>query len=225
MDTIYSNTNDCLKLAKLLKNKMGNQIDFLGSANQEIISGKYFSHYRGPHSDISYLFNKGLPFYYKFCENGFLTITIGSYYPHENSIGEKLAVLSAFYEIISANYGEPTVFYTIKDDDEQAVTLHWSFINREEDIQKFQNGTYLDDDEIEKIIIIGEPKDQTNNNQLSDTTKKTISKELGLPFDLISLIEENSEDYLKYKTRQRLTIPKYAKIDGIPPKKLSKKRN
>ncbi len=223
MSEIYSNADDCLELARHLKKKMGNKIDFYGSVRQEVISGKYFSHYRDPHSELDYLFEEGLPFYYKFCKEGFLRIQIGSFYPHNNSVGEKLAALSSFYEVLSEQYGEPTVFYTTKDDEEGTLSLHWSFVNKEEDIQKFKNGSYFDDAEVDELIMIGEPRTQTSSYQLRDTTRKLIAKQIGVPFELISLVDENIEDFVKYKTGKEISIPEGAKIDGVPVRSYQKK--
>lgn len=223
MSEIYSNADDCLELARHLKKKMGNKIDFYGSIRQEVISGKYFSHYRDPHSELDYLFEEGLPFYYKFCKEGFLRIQIGSFYPHNNSVGEKLAALSNFYEVLSEQYGEPTVFYTTKDDEEGTLSLHWSFVNKEEDIQKFRNGSYFDDAEVDELIVIGEPRIQTSSYQLRDTTRKLIAKQIGVPFELISLVDENTEDFVKYKTGKEIGIPEGAKIDGVPVRSYQKK--
>ena len=219
----YSNADDCLELARHLKKKMGNKIDFYGSIRQEVISGKYFSHYRNPHSELDYLCEEGLPFYFKFCKEGFLRIGIGSFCSRNNSVGEKLAALSSFYEVLSEQFGEPSVFYTTKDDDEGTLSLQWSFVNKEEDIQKFRNGSYFDDAEIDKLIVIGEPRAQMNSYELSDATRKNIAKQIGMPFELIDLVDENIEDFVTYKTGKEIGIPMGAKIDGVPVRSYQKK--
>lgn len=216
MQELYSNADDCFELAKLLKRKLGNKIEFYGSPYQGLISGKYFSHYREPHSDIDYLFEKGLPFYYKFCKEGFLRVQVGSCYRHNNSVGERLAALSDFYGVLNEEYGSPTVFYTTKDDDEGLLSLHWSFVNKEEDVEKFKNGTFFEDAEIDTLVVIGEPRVQTEGYQLSDTTRELISRKVGLPIELINLVDENIEDFVKYKTGKELSIPRGAKIDCVP---------
>ena len=215
MKEIYSKDEDCYKLAIELKKKLKDKIAFMGSPYQGCVSGKYFSHYRKPSNGTQYLFEKGLPFYYKFCEEGFLRIQVGTFYPYKNSMGEKLAALSDFYELLSEMYGEPTVFYTIKDDEEGCVSLHWSFVNKEEDIEKFKNGTFFDDGETDELIVIGEEKPSNNSYRLSDTTKRFISKKVGLPFELIHLVDENIEDFVKYKTGKETSVLVVAKIDGL----------
>lgn len=215
MKEIYSKGEDCYKLAIELEEKLQYKIEFMVSPYQGCVSGKYFSHYRKPSNGTQYLFEKGLPFYYKFCNEGFLRIEVGSFYPYKNSMGEKLAALSDFYEVLSEMYGEPTVFYTIQDDVEGCVSLHWSFVNKEEDIEKFKNGTFFDDGETDELIVIGEEKPSNNSYRLNDTTKRFISKEIGLPFELIHLVDENIEDFVKYKTGKEISVPVGAKIEGL----------
>lgn len=220
MSEIYSNAVDCLELARYLKKKMGSKIDFYGSIRQEVISGSYFSDFEKEHY---YSYGEGLSFYYKFRKEGFLRIGIGSFYSRNNSMGEKLAALSRFYEVLSEQYGEPTVFYTTKNDDEGTLSLQWSFVNKEEDIQKFKNGSYFDDAEIDELIVIGEPRTQMNIYQLSDTTRNLIAKNIGVPFELLSLVDENIDDFIKYKTGREIGIPEGAKIDGTPVRSYQKK--
>lgn len=220
MTEIYSNAEDCFELANYLKKKMGSKIDFYGSICQEVISGSYFSDFESKHY---HSYGDGLLFYYKFCKEGFLRIGIGSFYPHNNSIGEKLAALSGFYEVLSEQYGEPTVFYTTKDDDEGTLSLQWSFVNKEEDIQSLKNGSYFDDAEIDELIVIGESRTRIDSYQLSDTTRKLIAKQIGMPFELISLVDENIEEFVKYKTGKEIGIPEAAKIDGVPVTSFQKK--
>lgn len=203
MTEIYSNANDCLELARHLKKKMGSKIDFYGSMCQEVISGSYFFDFESKHYHD---YGEGLSFYYKFCKERFLRIGIGSFYPGCNSTGEKLAALSNFYEVLSEQYGEPTVFYTTKNDDEGTLSLQWSFTNKEEDVQNLRNGSYFDDAEIDELIVIGKTRTQMNGYQLSDATRKLIAKRIGVPFELISLVDENIEDFVKYKTAEEIGI-------------------
>lgn len=203
MTEIDSNADDCLELARYLKNKMGSKIDFYGSIHQEVVSGSYFSDLENKHY---HSYGDGLSFYYKFCKNGFLRIGIGSFYSGNNSIGEKLAALSSFYEVLSKQYGEPAVFYTTKDD-EETLSLQWSFANKKEDIQNLRNGSYFNDVEIDELIVFGEPRTQMNGYQLSDDTRRVIAKQIGVPFELINLVSENIEDFVKYKTGKGSGVP------------------
>ena len=214
MNEFYSKTEDCYLLAGKLKKELENKIEFWGSTYQEVPSGKYLSSYRRNNGE--YMFNgQYIPFYFKFSENEFLKIGVGSNY-RGSSIGEKMAALSDFYSILSKEYGDPTVFYTIKGDDKEFLTLQWAFINKEEEIVKFQNGTYFDDAEIDKLIVIGKNKENIESYSFNDTTRNFISRQVGLPFELIYLIDEDIENFVKHKTGKEITIPQNAKIDCVP---------
>ena len=216
MQELYSKDEDCFELYKILKQKMGNKIDYYGTPYNALFSGKYFSHYRKPHSNIDYLFESGLPFYFKFCKNGFLRISVGSNIEKNTTVGEKLAALSNFYRILVEIYGNPTVFYTTKEDDEVLFSLQWSFVNKEEEIAKFKNDSYFDDASIDKLIIIDEKPNESLGYNLKDETKQIISQQVGLPFELLPLIDENIEDYLMYTKGKKIGIPKGAKTDCLP---------
>ncbi len=220
MSEIYSDADDCLDLARYLKTQMGRKISFYGSTYQEVISGSYFSDFE---SKCCHVYGEGLAFYYKFCKEGFLRIGIGSFPLHNNSVGEKLAALSSFYEALSEQYGEPTFFYTIKDDDEGTLSLQWSFANKEEDIQNLRSGNYFDDGEIDELIVIDEPRTQMNSYELNDTTKKFNANKIGIPCGLIDLVNENIDDFVKYKTGKEIGIPEGTKIDGVSVTSFQKK--
>ena len=206
MQELYSKDEDCLELYKILKKKMGDKIDCYGTPYTPLFSGKYFSHWLA----------RGINFYYKYCKNGFLRIQIGGSIHHNASVGERLAALSDFYEALSEEFGEPTVFYTTKDDDEGLLSMHWSFINKEEDIQKFKEGSYFDDVETDELIIMGESKQTTEGYQLNDLTKKMISRQIGLPFELLPLVDENIEDFIKFNTGKELSTLAEIKTDEEP---------
>lgn len=221
MSEYYSKAEDCYRLAIKLKKKLGDKIDFYGSWYIEIPSGKYLSSYRKNNGE--YMFDGHyLPFYFKFSENEFLRIEVGSHYSG-SSLGEKMAALSDFYEVLSEEYGNPTVFYTTKDDDEGLLTLQWSFINKEEKIAKLKNGTYFDDAEIDTLIIFGESKENADGYILSNKTKEIISRQIGLPFELLYLVDEDIENFVKHKKGKEMTIPAGAKIDGVPVTSFEKK--
>lgn len=216
MTKIDSNADDCFKLASKLEKMLGNKIHFHGNIHQELISGEYF--WQGmEYGGFSYVFEEGLPFNYSFCKNVFLRIQVGSFYPHINLFGEKLAALSIFYEILSEDYGEPTVFYTTKSGYESVLSLHWSFVDKEEDIIEFKKG-YINGEKIEELIVMGESKSQMNGYQLNNTTRKSIAKQIGLPFELSSLVAENIEEFSKCKTGKEIGIP-----EGLPVTSFQKK--
>ncbi len=70
------------------------------------------------------------------------------------------------------------------------------------------------------MIVIGESK----QNQSNDVTGKIISKQLGIPIELLPLVEENIEDYIRFKKGKDINIPDGAKIDGVPVTAFEKKK-
>ena len=225
MSEFFSKAEDCSLLASKLKKKLGDKIDFYGSTYIEIPSGKYLSLYRINNHENMY-YGKCSPFYFKFSKSEFLRISVGSH-DSGSSLGEKMAALSDFYTILSEEYGEPAVFYTTKDDVDKLLTLQWSFVNKEEEIAKFKTGTYFDDAEIDTLIILGKKRENVKRYSLSDKTRESISRQIGLPFELLYLVSEDIENFVKHKNGKELSIPEGAKVDGIRvtsfEKKLEKK--
>lgn len=62
MQALYSKAEDCFEFYKILRRKMENKIEYCDTPYAEIFKAKYFSRYREPHSDLDYLFERGLPF-------------------------------------------------------------------------------------------------------------------------------------------------------------------
>lgn len=211
MKEMYSKAEDCYELSNYLYRKLRNKIRFVVNTYQEVVIGVFYS------SGKNWLNNTdGLIFSYKFSKDEFLRIEIGSYKYNKNSDGEKLAALSDFYEILSERYGKPTLFYTIKDDEEGTLSLQWNFIDKEETIQSFKDDTCFDDASVDKLIVFGEEKPNSNNFGfgLNSKTKEFISKQVGVPFELIDLVSENIEDYTYYKTGSEIKVPDDSKIEG-----------
>lgn len=197
MKEMYSSADDCLELAKLLKSKLKEKIEFYGSAYLEVVQGKYHSlPYSRYESFIDYR-NDEVEFSYRFLENGFLSIQVNDSAYKKFTLGHKLAVLSDLYEAISSKYGEPTIFYTIKDDDENSINLEWAFLQKEETIAAFKNGCRFDDAEVDELIIMGE--ERIGAYKLNKGTKELVSKSIGLPFEMLLLINENVDDFVLYK--------------------------
>ena len=202
MKELYSNADDCYKLAILLKSKLREKIEFSGSTFQEMIIGNYHSlPYSRYESFLSYKYDI-VEFCYTFLENGFLRISVSDSVYKKASMGHKLAVLSDLYQVISEKYKEPSVFYTLKDDDENSINLEWVFIEKEETIEAYKNGTMFDDAEVDELIIIDEEKEKRS---LTNRTKELISKTIGVPFEMIYLVDENINDFLLYKKEKNIS--------------------
>ena len=206
MKELYSNADDCLTLAKYLKRRLKYKIEFQGSTYQEVVSGKYHCLRYSEYMDYEAYLKDTISFCYKFLANGFLRITIEDHI-YQKGLGIKLAALSDFYEVLSEMFGEPTVFYTIKDDDRNGINLQWSFVNKEEDIENLKNGTFFDDGETEELIFFNETTKTNNVSTLNPKTKKIIEKAFGIPFELLQLVDLNIEDFIKYKFENITNVP------------------
>lgn len=178
----YSNANDCYELTKLLYEKLKYKIKITTSPYVGVVEGEYncfnYSNYQS-HED--YLKDKVL-FNYKYLKDEFLRISVGS--ENDNhSLGHKLAILSDIYKVLRKEFGEPTLFYTVKEDKEKALNLQWSFKNKKDDIDKFLNNKCFDDANVAKVVVI-------NNNK---------NNAIGLPIELLDMVKENIDDYVIYK--------------------------
>lgn len=225
MKELYSNANDCYKLARLLDSKLREKIEFLGSTYQEVISGKYHSLPRNKYESFLDYRNDVVEFCYTFSEDEFLRISVCDSTYKKASMGHKLAILSDLYEVLSEDYGLPLVFYTIKDDDESSINLEWDFIQKEDTIEAFKNGSMFDDAEVDSLIIIGEDEEKTTCYSLSSRTKELISKTIGIPYEMIYLVDENIEDFVFYKKGERMSYSEDEKVDGYPIKTLEDLEN
>ncbi len=223
MKELHFKVEDYYELYKALKRKMESKINYYGGPLDTFVKGEYVVHFEEPYNDIDHLVEKRLSFYYKFCRNDFLVIQVGSSIYYNASVGEKLAALSNFYEVLSEEFGEPIVFYTTKDEAGGLLSMHWSFINKDEDIKKFKEGTYFDDIKTDKLIIIGESRPKIDGYELSDIMRKRIVKQFGVPFELLPLVDENIEDFIKVKTGKKLSIPENIKIEDVPVTSFEKK--
>ena len=60
---------------------------------------------------------------------------------------------------------------------------------------------------MEELIIIDEPKTKSNIYQLSDITRQMISKQIGLPFELINLLDEDFTKKSLVSLQNKLSSP------------------
>ncbi len=201
MCEVFSKYEDCQLLARKLRNELGNNIAFDGVVT-EIINGEYLSSYRIKQGEYGH----EMPFYAKFSSHEFLRIGVGSY-DASNSLGEKMAALSDFYQVLREEYGEPTVFYTTKDDEEAFLNLHWSFIHQKEEIEDFKSGKYFDDAETDTLIILGEKDTLAIQYGFSQKEKEEVSRKVGLPFELLWFMCEDMETFIKHKTGSGSSFP------------------
>ena len=211
MKEIYSNAEDCHNLAIKLEKKLSSKILFSVSTRQEVVSGKFYSLTYDKYNDYDEYKKSSVDFSYKYFKDGFLRISIYDTI-NTTSLGHKLAILSDFYEILVNDFGNPTVFYTISSK-KNNINIQWSFINKEEDIQDFQNNTIFTDAKIDKLIILN------TSQELAPKTQNMISKNIKMPYELLPLLNENIDEFVKYKYGQ---INKFESLHK--PKSLKKKK-
>lgn len=189
MKEIYSKEEDCQELKAKLYEAFGQRVSMRG---YEIVEGEYHSFPWSTYENHQAYKEDQIRFYYKFRKNGFLRIDVeNGGFPVSN--GHKLAVLSDFYEALLDEFGEPTVFYTLKNDQEGGFHFQWAFIQKEETIEEFTHGFPFDDEEVDQAIVIG------RDTSLNQETRNLFSHQMGFPIELLPFINENIEDYMKYK--------------------------
>jgi len=119
------------------------------------------------------------------------------------------------------------LFYTLEDDDENGLNLEWTFIQRDEIINALRIGTRFTDGEVDELIVIEEQKEEIDVYGLRKTTRELISKTIGLPFEMMQLIDENIEDFVLYKKGETMNytrhIPNDKRIEEEKGPSLSKK--
>ena len=180
----YSSAEDCYELAKMLHNKLNNKMVLLTAPYIEVVEGKYNCFGANKYKKMEDYIKDKVIFHFKYLKNEFLRITVGSE-DDNHTTGHKLAVLSEFYKVLKEEFKEPTLFYTIKEDNEKTLSLQWSFKNSKEDIENFLNNKCFNDANIKKAIVIDSDKNKNNN--------------IGLPVELCDIIKDNIEDYIEYK--------------------------
>ena len=152
----------------------------------------------------------GLAYSISFDEGDHLTVTVARHGEEkENSKGKRLAKLSDIYEAFNKEFGEPSFFYSIKNDDkfgidryvyskdgsievastgfEETYNLHWSFKDEIRDINEV-----IAKPNVDEFIMIHNP----DKNAFIDAV---MTHRTGLPSELSDLVEANREEYIKYK--------------------------
>jgi len=113
-------------------------------------------------------------------------------------MGHKFVALSDFYQVLSEKFGEPTLFYAVCDDEDGTLNFQWSF----------QSGEVFDDAFVDILIVMGTSYKNGTDYQLSSETRNTLAHKIGLPFELISLVESDyMDDFVKYKTGESIHYP------------------
>ena len=183
---IYSNPSDCYDLNTIFYRKLGKKLVIYGSLSNPLINGKYYYDAGTTYSSEYQTISKGMQFFGKYCKDGFLRIELGKSLSREVSDGEKLAGLSDICDALKEDFGMPDVFYTVKDDDDERLSLQWTIKDKELNHEKMEYDMYFDDANIDKLIFI-------------DTTRPILDDEIGLPVELYPLVRENIDEFVKHK--------------------------
>lgn len=196
---IYSKAEDCQKLAKLINNnkKLRRNIYYTTARYLEVVEGLYASLPMENYVSYEAYYNDKLPFSYLYNKQEFLKLTICNY-TKSQSMGHKLAALSDFYEELNKYFGKPSIFYTIKEDYSESINIEWIFNKKEEVINEFINGKPFDDANIDNLIIF-----KNKSNEIRDAVENLI----GLPCELVDLVEDNIKDFIYYKTGKKEKLP------------------
>ena len=182
MNKLYSNTDDCLELSNILKEKFNDKIEIYGTTTELALRGKYqsLSYNSKIYPNYNDYIKSRVLFSYEYNKDGYLKLKIyDGLYKH--TLGHKLAVLSDFYEVIKDILGMPKLFYITNEDDSESLYLEWIFNNI--DIS-------INNPNLSKIILL-KKTDKTSNI-------------LGLPIELLDIIYENKTEYLYYKINKNL---------------------
>ena len=198
MTKVDSTVCDCYHLSEQLLEKFGSRLVLYGCGGPCMLAGEYASFSNEVYSDYTDLCENKIIFCCKYYKGEFLRITVGNGLA-ERPIGHKLAALSDFYEIFKEEFGVPTLFYTMKDDAYGSLNFQWSMKDKEKDIENFKNGTIFCDTEVEHVIVMGEKKIDLKKRELDRSTQNVLDEGLGLPIDLLPLVNDNIDDFIYYK--------------------------
>lgn len=94
------------------------------------------------------------------------------------------------------------------------LNFEWAFCDKEEVVKSFENGTAFDDDEIDELIII-DSEYSSYNGRLSEKTRNFFEEHVELPFSMIHLVDEDIEDYVKYKKGKKITCPDGVRVEFV----------
>lgn len=190
--------NDVSDLAFLLKKQLGNKIEIEICGNQ-IVVGKYHCLLYDKYDGSDEYEHDTLEFNFSFVKDNYLEVSIGDGI-HRKSFIHKLAAISTFFEILSLEFKSPSLFYSSKDDD--YLTLKWCFYNTKEEFSKLKKDNFFSNKEVSNVVVIDELDNKFN--MISDDVKKAVSKNFGLPFELVDFALNDIDEFLRYKKGRKV---------------------
>ena len=193
--------NSIEEIAEILIEKLKNKITNI-TIMSEMINGYYKSPYNKKDEGV-------IPFIIRYKKDNNLKIAIGYLHNDKNNgtSPENMAALSELYTVIREMFGEPTLF----EDSSYLIQLRWFFKDKDkvkqQYIERYQKKSGL------LIIFDNNINKESDNNKI---VKQIMERKVGLPFGLIKLIDDEIEEYIKYKTGRIVMYHSGDLIDGYP---------
>ena len=189
------------ELVEILKRKLKDKITRIKIQN-DMIDGYYKSPYNKKDEGI-------IPFLIRYKKDNNIKIAIG--YPHNdknNRTGpENMAALSELYTVISEIFGEPTLF----ENSPNLIQLRRFFKDKDKVKQQ-----YIERYQKKSGLLIIFDNNLNKESDIDKRVKQIMERKVGLPYDLIKLIDDEIEEYIKYKTGRIVMYHSGDLIDGYP---------
>ncbi len=184
------------ELKKLIDNVFNIRIHYDPRSMDADAKGYFFYYHKVPHQVLKHLEGYKIPFSYTLTP-AYFKLQIGSAEMHRCK-GDKLAVLSFFYSVLKHKLGEPVLYVDNMEDNEEIVTIYWSFIKRKEFIQFAQEKLTT-----ENIIILDDTK-LKSHYKITDIKQQKIDFYIGLPLSIIPLVREHLKDFQNFRHGKKL---------------------
>ena len=174
------------QLSNLLKENLKDKILFYNSCYDKNVLGKYSSYEE-----------QNILFQFSYQKKQYLNLLVGA---NKNSFGEKLAVLSEFYGIFAKEFGGSSVFYVTKNG---FLNFYWDLTLNKSKMKEIEDNCYSNDNIIE-FIFMG----RTMFSFFDKEFKDNFFEQYHLPIDLVNVLNQNFEEFLKYREMARILVRK-----------------
>lgn len=189
----------------ILRERFQDRIEFDAPKNIECITGDIVSQSGSFQSLYRYNRNEGfgIKFEYKYFEDETFSISVQGV-NDSISYGEVLAALSSLYVAIKGEYDEPVHFNTSSAGE---LSMTWELFARDLKLANDRDAWSFIGGDIHTIFFDGKDS-SVRNSGLTETERRKISTEEGLPFELVSLISKDPIGYYMYRAEPRtMTVP------------------
>lgn len=187
-------------LENIIKNELGRKVNFYGVQNQYRLAkynpveySNYDSYDEYKNDEVEFAFYVG-------GNDNFFRLRVSS--QNINSkYGYKLAVLSDLYKILKKEFGNANIYFDSYDNEEM-LGLIWT-----NDKEHYLN-LYRTPNLCTETLIDLEEKVEYD---LNEDTINYITDQIGLPLHLLTLLDENIDDFMAYKNGETDTLVKTKK--------------